>query len=453
MSGQGRPSNRARLPNPDEVHAGLYAMVTSRPVDNAPPTTNGQASNTELIETQEDKSLSPIRNSLYEQEGLVVTSLDQKFGTDKVDESFVSSADIEHTVSSAGSVYAIVHTRPKSKKSKSSASSDDTGGNAHSQPNLDQPPSQVPNKPPRSPAVAHKPPSYQSKSQENTLPKTATSPDNAPLKIDCPVSTRSGPPSFPPPPPPQAKSVTPEPAPIIDDPTYEVVDSARKPKASVPQKSKILTSVPAQKHKSSRDEISSEDGYALVFDNHTDGGKDSELPTPELVHIDDTLKTDSLQDERPPHLYSTVQRDEPEEGPTVSVRMVSHEYATLVDKGRLNGQSSKKKMAGVPRLAPRIKPPPPPPSDQKQGTTANALPTHNPLINVTPTLLESHAKSLEAEAEGADWTLNQRTSSFGQAESGQPKFLFSQKLCQSLIAVSMHAYTVKIMIMFKVTCI
>ncbi len=453
MSGQGRPSNRARLPNPDEVHAGLYAMVTSRPVDNAlqkdsaSPTTNGQASNTELIETQ-DKSLSPIRNSLYEQEGLVVTSLDQKFGTNKVDESFVSSADIEHTVSSAGSVYAIVQTRPKSRKSKSSASSDDTGGKtAHSQPNLDQPPSQVPNKPPRSPAVAHKPPSYQSKSQENTLPKTATSPDNAPLKIDCPVSTRSGPPSFPPPPPPQAKSVTPEPAPIIhvDDPTYEVVDSARKPKASVPQKSKILTSVPAQK------QIGSEDGYALVFDDHTDGGKDSELPTPELVHIDDTPKTDSLQDERPPHLYSTIQRDEPEEGPTVSVRMVSHGYATVVDKGRLNGQSSKKKMAGVPRLAPRIKPPPPPPSDQKQGTTANALPTHKPLINVTSTPLEAHTKSLEAEAEGADWTLNQRTSSFSQAESGQPKFLFSQKLCQSLIAVSMHAYTV-----FKVisyTCI
>ncbi len=439
---QNKPNNRARLPIPDEVHAGLYAMVTTKPVDNTScnePTNDslddlGASATTGLAGGDKNKSLSPGRNSLYEREGLVVTCLDKKLGShdaEKVDESFVSSANIEHTVSSEGSVYAIVQSRPKSRKSQSSASSDDTGRvSADLKQNPDETPLQPPKKPPRTPPIGRKPPPYQPKSEDSTSPKTPVSPDSDPLSIDRPPSAGSGPPSFPPPPPPLSKSATPEPVPI-DDPTYAVVKAVKKPNAKKPQ-----VSAPAPKQperKLSRDEIPSENGYSLVSDEHTDGGttKDSEPLTPNLIHIDDALATDSLRDQRPPHLYSTIQEDEQVESSTVSVRMVSHGYATVVDKGKLNGQSSKKKK--MPRLPPRTKPPPPPPNAFKRGAPA----AHKPLGHMVSTPpVGAHA--LSPEPESADRTFNARSSTFSQAENAEPKFLFSQKLCHSLIAVSVH---------------
>lgn len=441
ISKQNKPSNRARLPIPDEVHAGVYAMVTSRSVDtgsqNEPindplddSTANrGAVSTIDPTERDTDIFPSASRNSLFEREGLVITSLDKKFGIHDTEEeeSFVSSANIEHTVVSEGSVYAIVQTRPKSRKSKSSASSDDTGKQpADQNSNPDEPPK----KPPRTPPTGRKPPSYQPKSEDSTPPRTPDSPNKVPLNVDRPASAGSGPPSFPPPPPPMSKSPTPEPVPM-NDPTYAVVALVSKPKSSV-KKDKV--SVPALKQpepKLSQDEISTENGYSLVSKEFMDG-QDDEPPPEDLVHIDDVLATDSVRDQRPPHLYSTIQKSESLDSPTVSVRMVSHGYATVTDKKRTSGGKKKTgRMSAIPRLPPRAKPPPPPPNAAKRDTN-----THKPLGLMVSSPVGPQALS-PAEPDSVNRALNTRSTTFSQAEPiGEPKFLFSQKMCQSLIPVS-----------------
>ena len=419
-----KTNNRARLPNPDEVHAGLYAMVTSRPkgteqtVEVSPPPV-AEASNGS-VQSPKRNSASPSKSSLYEQEGLVVTSLDDKFGVKDTEEIFVSSSDIVHTVSSEGSVYAIVKNKPKSKKK--SVSTEETDSQVAQPSNRADDVPSIPRKPPRSPAVARKPPPYRGKkSTSSDTSPTAVSPMTSPM-VDKqpPGKAASGPPSFPPPPPPMSKSVTPEPE-AADDPAYEIVTDSKK-KATTARPKKLV-----------KPQDEGDDGvYSVVKDHHT--AKVNGTPQ-ELVHIDDVLRATSPSNQRPPHFYSTIQENEEEGSPTVAIPMVSHGYATVTDKAKTSktvGQANKKKPTGSPRLPPRSAPPPPPPGESKGGAAA-----HKPLKGVASTPLE--LESPEAES-GFDSARNKRTLSFGSGgrteQSNAPKFLFSQKLCQSLIAVS-----------------
>jgi len=357
-----RNDPRARLPIPDETHAGLYAMVTSRPVD------SGIFNGSDSIETADattqspkhskangTKSASPGRNSLYTKEGLVVTALEAS--GDQTEEHIVSSADIEHTVSSAGSVYAIVQARPS--KKKKSITSDDSPAQSPTDGGATQPP----RKPPRSPSLSTRPRLSKGSSIDSPQDTPSGTPDRS-----------SGPPTFPPPPPP--KSVTPEP---LDEGAYEIIStSSKKPKAK-----------PTVKPKQQNGGIEDGQGYALVSEDHIDSGA--------------SQGTSSEPPKRPPHMYSMIQEDEAED-PTVSVRMVSHGYATVVEKGDINKRKANK-------ASTKPKPQPPPPFKRK--TEAATSPTHKPLVGVSSSPLLDDDTDREP-------ALGKRTHSFtGNVQNGQ----------------------------------
>lgn len=501
---QGHPIARPLDPDmiPEGVDiTGLYAVVTSKKGSSKDTDNNtqgasgvGQQTRTKPLENGDsvliedstvggsgekekdpNRSDSPSKSSLYEREGIVVTSLDEKFGEGKSEneETFVSSADIEHTVS-GGQVYAVVQSRPKSKKKKGNnvnesltnseptSLSDVQAGNAD--PAKSQPPD-VPAKPPRSGKVppikpapfkidddkrksselskAKLPPNIDDLSQPpSRLPPAPPSPENNPQDMVLPIEKAqvlnlgSGPPSFPPPPPPKSSTPDPSAEKGDDDHAYEIIPVSSKRtkprKVSLPDRS-TTTSPP-------KDEQLKEGGYAIVSNELKTKAESS--TSQEMVLLDDAIKPDVLRQQRPPHLYSTVQEAQEEESPegVVVVPMVSHGYATVTNKNRTpNTKPPSKKR--IPQLKPRTKPPPAPPVKRTglASPSATVSPGHQQVARVSSTPLE-HLVSPPDFVPSPDSHSDRRTysvDSSGRTEYGEPKFLFSQKLCQSLIAVSL----------------
>ena len=412
---------------------------------------------------------SPSKSSLLEREGIVITSLDEKFGEGKslIEETFISSADIEHTVS-GGQVYAVVQSRPKSKKKKSNVNESLTTSESASLPDVQASdgdpaklhPPNVPIKPPRSgkgpppkptpfriddkTRVSSEFPKAQNiddlSQPPNKLPPAPPSPENdlqdTVLSIEKTQSLNlgSGPPSFPPPPPP--KSSTPEPGGEKEnDPAYEIISVTSK--RTKPRKVLLLDRPTAPSPP--KDEQLKEGAYAIVSDVLKT--KTESLSSQEMVLLDDAIKPDVLLQKRPPHLYSTVEEAQDEESPegVVAVPMVSHGYATVAIKNRTPNKPPNKKR--LPQLKPRTKPPPAPPMKLTAVASPSGTlsPGHQQVARVSSAPLE-HLMSPLDSATGSLIHSDKRTHSVdstGRVEYAEPKFLFSQKLCQSLIAVSL----------------
>lgn len=437
-----------------------------------------------------NSSVSPSKNSLYEREGIVVTNLDDKFGNTKnnSEEMFVSSADIEHIVS-GGDVYAVVKTnRPKSLTKKDNVVNESTNikkctslpeVEANSTKLTDIKGPDVPSKPPHTsrgkPLQPGSTMSVEEESESLELPRVDMSlttsdwilshpgpsssvdrfDNTAKKSVDIPLptiktpslSSGSGPPSFPPPPPP--KGSTPEPGSFIpDDPPYEVVSMVLR-KSSASKLPKVLVDKPAGTSPTEDEQLDGI-GYAVISNEHKRANGDVSRTQPDssppldMVLIDDTITSDMTRQQRPPHVYSTVQDSEMDEsvGGVVAVRMVSHGYATVTDnKNRAASKQLSKK-----KLPPRTRPPPAPPVGHKRSSGPS------PSINDSSDQLQARVSSMAPEFisspsesgssqkdQGSESHLSKRlcsTDSISRADYKEPKFLFSERLCQSLIAVS-----------------
>ena len=417
-------------------------------------------------------------------EGLVVTSLDEKFGRGISPEKEMLSAEIKHTLQGEDA-YAVVSTQlkkdaAKRRKKKFKEGKSDGGtvqplsdGNEKEGQRVGDGGEVVSNKTPGKVPPPKPPKSYREhiassgaqtpssnvassdKTEGDGQRHTArpTSPRNMsppPSQLDVSLgltpqertrvaSFSSGPPSFPPPPPPKSAS----PDVISESFEDELEDAADSTTKKTAKRKAPPRPHPFRVQNGALGE--GEPGYEATKNERKTTGrskKDGAAKNPPgLVHIDKVSKPHLSPSQRRPHVYSTFEDVQDELGDlktregsiTVPMKTPSVGYATVSSsnarRGSMpqpakSGRSTSAKFAKHPKLSPKTRPPPPPPGQRRPGDAANSA--SSPQKGAEAGAVDEHV--------GKRIFVSMENSPTSETNGPEPKFLFSH--AQKFIVVS-----------------